>query len=325
MFRILPAYLAILLTVGCGVLGGKDSEESDTATNTTSSAVSTAPLQYTPIVTFEQYPFQDFPVRSYIPAEPKGVVFVFHGSSGGIGFARKIETIAVLNELILEDIGFILTESTNRQSGQWDTNSPYSSNPDLQRLDALYDLVIQDTSLTANTAVFTLGFSNGGGMAGHMGDYALGEGWPISGMAPHASGCAGCWGTTIPTFWASGINDPQDSESASNDLADRGIPTQHHIIPELTISGSFFTKDPSVTESKSQSTFDELVELAMVDADGVRLTPIDDAEQQCEWYQNNGSVGGASARADDVRVAWALHRMNGYYARELAQFFVNQI
>lgn len=320
MYRF-SLFLPFLAVAGCLFGGGDAGESGDTSVQ---GLTDEGPLLYYPVVSFDEWHFQDHAVRSYIPSEPKGVVFVFHGSSGGVGFAKKIETVAVLNELILADIGFILTDSTNRGSGQWDTQASFDSNPDLQRLDALYYEVIATTALTQSHAVFTLGFSNGGAMSGHMANYAQEAGWPISGVAPHLSTCWSCSGSNIPTFWIEGALDPHDADPLYEDHLARGIPAEFRVAPEQTISGSWFTRDPSVSEGNSQAAFDELVELGLVDATGVRAVPDDEAERQAEWYQNNGTANGASSRADDLRVAWGLHRMNGYYAREVRDFFLDQ-
>lgn len=58
--------------------------------------------------------FQGFNVVSCIPPNPVAIVFVFHGTGGGAAFAREINTVEPLNELIERGYGFVSTESTDR-------------------------------------------------------------------------------------------------------------------------------------------------------------------------------------------------------------------
>ena len=305
-------------------------KDGDTASGTTApSTTDSVPgvLQYAPVADWEAYRFDDFPVRQFIPPDPKGLIFVYHGSNGGIGFVNKIETIATLNALILSGIGFVATESDNRQTGQWDTSTASgAANVDLQRMDALYQEVIATTEITASTPIFAMGFSNGGSFSGIFGQYALEQNWPITGIFPHLSGCGTCYGSPVPVAYVEGENDPQSSiDSVISDHRDRGIPAEHFVAPELVLDPLYFTKNPAVSDERSESTFNDLVALELIDADGVRLVPTEEADQWTDWYGNNGTVNSPDLRAEELKVAWGLHRMNAYHAFAVRDFALDQL
>src|SRR5882724_9034998 len=65
--------------------------------------------------------FEGFPVISSVPANPAGIVFMFHGTGGSADFATKLESVDMLNHLTAAGYGFVATDSTDRTSKQWDT------------------------------------------------------------------------------------------------------------------------------------------------------------------------------------------------------------
>lgn len=321
--------LPILFTLalaGCLFNGAEDADTAATAT-TPDSSIPSGILQYAPVAEWEAYQFDEFPVRQFIPPDPKGLIFVYHGSNGNIGFVNKIETVATLNAFIIAGIGFVATESDNRSTGQWDTDSVSSDdNADLERMDALYQHVIDTTEITDSMPIFAMGFSNGGSFSGTFGTFSVNSGYPISGIFPHLSACGTCYGSPIPTAYVEGENDPQTSiPSVVQEHLDRGIPAMHLVAPELPLDPLYFTKNPAVNDQRSTSTFEDLIALELIDSDGVRLVPTEEAEQWTDWYGNNGTVSSADLRAEELKVAWALHRMNGYHALAIRDFALDQL
>ena len=58
---------------------------------------------------------------SYVPENPRGMVYVFHGTNGSADFAERTESVAVLNLLIARGYGFVSTSSTERTGNKrWD-------------------------------------------------------------------------------------------------------------------------------------------------------------------------------------------------------------
>ena len=79
---LLPA----LALAGCS---GKDADSGDDDDDT-----SEAPLSHVPIVAYVDFQFQGRPVTAYIPENPTAFTWLFHGTNGGVEYARKLETIA---------------------------------------------------------------------------------------------------------------------------------------------------------------------------------------------------------------------------------------
>jgi dienelactone hydrolase len=181
--------------------------------------------------------FGGFPVSSSIPAHARGVVYVFHGTAGGVGFADRLETVDMLNHLTAAGYGFVVTESTDRTAKQWDNDSlSLTANPDLARLVALHASLVADRRITSTTPIFAIGMSQGAGFASvfarafHDAGYPLGAIAPSHGQIPAAVRAAG--GPGVPIFTALGANDatvPNDRVVRQiADLQSRGLAALDH-------------------------------------------------------------------------------------------------
>ena len=305
----------IALLIGCG--GGKDANDS----GTTDPNKVEAPLNYVPIDQWENYNFEDRAVRQYIPANPKGVIFFFHGTNGNVSIVNRIEPVAFLNLMILEGIGFVTTDSGNRAEGKW-------IDGDVERVGRLYEKVLQDTELEAKDALFTGGFSGGGNMAGDFAGYADNQGWPIKAINPNQGSCFGCGSLGIPTVWVLNENDlgpAQFANEAFDDLTNAGVEAALFENKEEVLTGESFLKHPDMTPERSQRVFDDLIAKELINPDGTRIPPVEEADQWCQWYGNNGESFGPEGRADELRVLWALHRYHAGHAREVRDFLLDQM
>ena len=328
MFRWNITFAACIGLVAMGSQGCIFKKKGDDGTNdsgTAGAAVDEGPLQFAPIVQFDQLMWENFPVLYYIPPDPVAVVYAFHGSNGGTGYCSKIETIATLNELILADMGFICTESTDRGTGKWNQSDGFNSNEDLQRLFGLHDELVATTDLTNQTPVFTFGFSGGGSMSTFFIDAALDQGLDARAAAPHMSS-GQAWGMDFPVIWVIADNDPQpEAVAEAESRMDAGLTTGLHFCPEVAISEDYFTKNPNVTLETSTKTFNEAVRLELVDEKGVRIFPIEEAENWLSTFERESTLSSASLRTEELRVAFAMHRMNGMYARDVRDFFLDAL
>ena len=81
----------------------------------------------------------------------------------------------------------------------------------------------------------------------------------------------------------------------------------------------------TVTQIVPDGTFvnvgDELVRLEMIDATGARIFPIEEAENWISLFEREADVNSPTLRSETLRVGFAMHRMNGMYAREVRDFF----
>jgi hypothetical protein len=101
----------------------------------------------TPLVVYQRTTFEGFEVISHVPAQPRAMVFLFHGSNGSASFADRVETTDVLNRLIAQGYGFVSTSSTERTGDRrWDAGNPSpTTNPDLARLSRLRAHLVNTT------------------------------------------------------------------------------------------------------------------------------------------------------------------------------------
>lgn len=319
--RPLLPLLGLLLAQGCASKDGTDTDPTATGDNPGNEG----PLQYVPVAGWDNFPFEDFPVLSYIPSDPIAIAYGFHGSNGSVGYCNKSETTALLNELVLADIGFVCTESTDRQSGQWDNSSNFDTNPDTARLLRLHEHIIETTDITADMPIVTFGFSNGGSASTNMSEFFDSEGYRAKVAAPHMSS-GQAWGRSFPIAWVIAVNDPQpEGESASADLAAAGIPTDVHFCEEVPLSVEFLTRDGGMNVGTAETVISEAIRLELIGEDGMRIFPVEEAENWLKTYEREANVNSVTLHTEDMRVAFALHRMNGMYAREIRDFFLKHM
>lgn len=63
-------------------------------------AIAVAGCAVTPAAPFTHSRFEGFEVISHVPENPRGMVYLFHGSNGSANFAERVEATAVLNLFI---------------------------------------------------------------------------------------------------------------------------------------------------------------------------------------------------------------------------------
>ena len=107
--------------------------------------------------------------------------------------------------------------------------------------------------------------------------------------------------------------------------AAQGLLTDIYQPPDVPIVGDYFMRNPNVGETASQKCHDELVRLGMIEEDGTRITPVSELEQAIVTFERDADVNSVTLRSEEVRVAWAMHRMNAYYARKIRDFFVDHL
>src|SRR5262249_5032358 len=103
--------------------------------------------------------FEGFDVVSYVPAHPKGLVYLFHGTGGSADFATKVDTVDVLNRFVADGYGYVSTSSTERTGNKrWLQSDPsLTTNPDLARLTRLQQHLVDTTGVTSSTPLVGIG------------------------------------------------------------------------------------------------------------------------------------------------------------------------
>jgi dienelactone hydrolase len=271
--------------------------------------------------------FEGFPVISSVPANPKGIVFAFHGTGGGADFATKLETVDMLNHLTAAGYGFVATESTDRGSKQWDTSSlSLSANPDLARLARLY------ASLDAHDVpIYAIGMSRGAGFASVFAQAFENAGHPVAAIAPShgqipPSVRAG-EGLTVPASFALGANDPfVDNARVVDKVADvvaKGVDASVTIEPETDLQAARFLRVPGIDSPTADAIFSTLVDAGLWSAAGRRLVSIPTVEAALPTlsYPANVTADQKQQLRDQVHVVLAVHEYSATFASQTVAFF----
>jgi hypothetical protein len=276
--------------------------------------------------------FEGFPVISYVPPQPAGVVFAFHGTGGGASFATKLETVDMLNHLTSAGYGFVSTESTDRTSKQWDTSSlSLTTNADLARLARLYASLQSKGAITATTPIYAIGMSRGAGFASVFAQAFKNAGYPIAAIAPsHGQiplSVRSSGGLTVPAFFTLGANDQfVDNDQVVGQVHDveaRGVPASVTIEPETALQSARFLRVPGIDGPTANAVFSVLVDAGLWDSSGHRLADIPTIQSRMPslTYPSNVTADQKQELRDQVNVVLAVHEYSATYASQTVAFF----
>jgi hypothetical protein len=298
--------------------------------------VSTAPV--TPIVPFSQWSFDGFPVYSYVPDHPVGIVYLFHGTTGSADFATKVETVDVLNELIRRGYGFVSTESTNRSAKQWDVDdTSITHNPDLARMNELREHVIAATPVGPKTPTYGIGMSNGSAFCALWAATFTKAGLPVSAVGLYMAGprksLQQIGGLRVPTFMVVAANDTRtDPAHEKADLASisrAGYPTELHEVQQRPVTAARYLRVPGVGQATADAVVRSYQAAGLIDSSGDLIVPISssgDIDQQ-KSLANRVRLPANLDRAqkqevgDETKDMIAEHQFNAEFKVQNAQFF----
>ena len=290
-------------------------------------AALTACLPVTPSVEFGHSTFEGFPVISYVPDQPRGLVVVFHGVGGDASFAESTETMDVLNLFIAAGYGFVSTESTDRsRGGTWDTTSMSpTSNLDLARLGRLHANLVSTTGLESTTPLVGIGMSGGGRMVTLWGQAAVNGGYPVKAVWASASRIAppvtNAGGLTVPTFFSVYENDttipPQDTIDAYEATVANGTPAMLRTSLEKPLSRNPYLRIDGIDGTEADAIVAAAIATGVWDASGTRIVPnINTAINQARTADLPASVladGLEGKVAVQTNVILAAHNFSAEY------------
>jgi hypothetical protein len=286
----------------------------------------------TPRVEFTRSTFEGFDVVSYVPPDPVGLVYLFHGSNGSADFATRIETVDTLNDLIDRGYGFVATESTQRTGNRrWNVFDPsLDTNPDLSRLVRLQQHLIDTTPVSDTTPLVGLGMSNGARFVSLWGQTWADAAYPVQAIAMYMGTIAppveASGGLLVPTFFVTAENDftspPGPIISDHDATAALGTPTGLIVAEEATLDSARFLRIPDIDGDEADAIFDALVAAGTWDANGVRQVPIGEAVEQIGQVSLPPSVAPQRNEIlDQCAIVLAVHRMRGDVKVPVADFF----
>lgn len=222
--------------------------------------------------------FESIPVVGSFPVEPRGLVFVFHGSGGSERIVDQVETTDVLNQLESAGFAWVATASVDRDGGRaWNLVSDDPAvNPDLGRLLRLHRALIAAGRISADLPVHGLGMSNGARFTGLWAEVLRREGLPVRSAVmvmgtvdPHIDR------VLVPTLFVTGVNDDRVSpariaaqyESARTSGSDVRLIT----LRQRPVSQSRFTRIPGIDVVASKKIFAALSSARFIEGTGQLL------------------------------------------------------
>jgi hypothetical protein len=287
----------------------------------------------TPSVEFQHSSFEGFDVISYVPDNPRGLVFFFHGSNGSAAFAERVESVDVLNRLIGQGYGFVSTSSTERTGDKrWEVNSAsLTANPDLARLGRLHTQLVNTTPVTATTPLVGIGMSNGArfvtlwGQAWKNGGFPVKAIWASMGRTAPPFEASGA--LTVPTVFSTAVNDftvpPGGVVSSWYDADQAGTPAELLFSHERKLSNGPYLRIPGIDETESRQIVQAFKDTGVWNADGQRVvSDIQQAVNQAATVDLPASVAGANGSIqDETALQLAVHQFTAEHVSKIAAFF----
>lgn len=276
--------------------------------------------------------FEGFRVISYVPPNPTGIVFVFHGTNGSAEIATKLETVDMLNHLVARGYGFVSTDSTDRTAKQWDNVSlSLTANPDLARLSRLHASLVAAGRITDETPIYAIGMSQGAGFTSVFAQAFKNAGYPVAAIAPSHGPIPAVvrlsGGLQVPGLFALGANDPiVDNGQVVRQVAEvdaSGVPVELHIEPETLLRPTRYLRVPGIDTTTANAIFEAAVTAGLYDDAGHRLVSIPTVEAALPNLPLPASLTVDQKRmlVDETEVVLAVHVYSATYATQTANFF----
>lgn len=326
------AALALLPLAACQ--GGKDSTPNDTSDTGDTDEPPVNVDDYHTIELSVETIDQDIGgqrVTFYMPDDPIGVLFAFHGTNGSIFTVMNVEWIVLYNALVPHGVGLVFANSQDRVSTQWDVDDENpNTNPDMVYLTEVRDWLVENTGMTEQTPIVSAGFSNGATFAYDFTGMAEDLGWDVRAFLAHNGG-AQYEGTQAPGFFTAAENDESgQTVDLLTEAADRCSSTAREACPfrkghEIPLQTTRFARMPYFTQDESREIFDDLVGMEIVDPAGERLVDIEDMEDvfvQMMAGLDNAFEGYVD---EDLRVVWATHRFSSEHVDDESEWLLDRL
>jgi dienelactone hydrolase len=227
--------------------------------------------------------------RFWVPANPRGLILMLHGTGGSSNFIEMTESRAFALKAISKGYAVLAPEAEEVAAGdldangkiQWDT-ALNPANIDFRALDTLLGSLVSSGVIPANLPTYVMGMSNGGAMAVSLGSIAA---TPAAASFPNLrfkaviSYCAqgnplAVGVTTTPSAFYLCANDENENVSNAQALANsqtlvtRGVPTAGILHPATPLYNQRFIRVAGVSQAQSLAIANELRAGGFVDSNG---------------------------------------------------------
>ncbi len=233
-------------------------------------------------------------VRFHVPAAPRGVILMLHGTGGSSLFIERLEARYFALKAISEGYAVIAPEAEESVAGdlngdgneRWDV-ALNSANVDLQALNALLSSLIANGTIPATAPRYVMGMSNGGVMSislGAVANSSVASNFPNLRFKAAVSYCAqgrqdAVAQTRTPTAWHLCGNDQNGdvsnatAQANSATLGANGVPAVALLHPATPLYDERFARVTGITVARSIAISAELRTAGYLDGSGLFLSP----------------------------------------------------
>ncbi len=213
---------------------------------------------------FKDVPRWELPrIMSYFPENPVGVLYLFHGSGGGLAsLLSSLEASRFTDQATSRHFAVVMIESYDRKGGLWDiTHLNIAENIDMQRLAEVHRQLSEKGKILSGCPVYCVGISQGGYFASIVAAQA-GQGalpFHVNAMAAYVSPCNhdAIMTTRTPIIFVMAQNDDiKDNNSLAlasyNSLLSRDIVTQIWTLEPTPVNPDKFWGIQGLSQTDSQ-------------------------------------------------------------------------
>jgi len=207
--------------------------------------------------------FNNIAVTYYVPPNPLGMIFHFHGTGGtGAVLFQSSEFLSLTRDFVAAGFGIAAFDCLNRTTGQWDTAIAGAANTDIVRLNGIITAMKAQSVVPQDIPLLAFGHSNGGFFS-HFSAQVMN--WravamsSVQGSLPAATG-----GYSGPVMWWMPKNDDHPlvgqagvatSLQRYEQIANRGLLARHIITAPMPLYPERFTRSPILTLQDSQEIY----------------------------------------------------------------------
>jgi uncharacterized protein (TIGR03437 family) len=199
------------------------------------------------------------PVSYFVPADPIGLVFVFHGTGGtGAGQFVAAEFLSFMRDLVAAGFGVAAFDCLDRGTGQWNTTITGAGNPDIVRLNAVIAAMRTQRIIGSDLPLVAFGHSNGGFFS-HFSAPVMN--WKAVAISSVQGSALAVSSYTGPVAWWMPKNDdhPQvglvggvaTSVSRYEGIVNRGLHARHTIQEAMPLFPERFTRSAIISLADS--------------------------------------------------------------------------
>ncbi|MBV6522823.1 MAG: hypothetical protein MNPFHGCM_02973 [Gemmatimonadaceae bacterium] len=213
----------------------------------------------------------------YVPQNPNGIIFAFHGSGGSAAnWFTHAENLRFSRAAVADGYGVAALSSHDRTSQQWTLTPISTANPDVQNVQSALARLQASGLISPSTPRYAVGASNGGRMTVRIAQVL---GWnAVVNYVSQGDPDTLMMASTTPTAFYMRRNDSQalvnwqDAQRYSMNMQARGVPSEFVLWGRSPLYPKKFARIPGIDDAASIAIFNALNAAGLMDAGGYLLS-----------------------------------------------------